>query len=115
MSDTISLNEVTLTKENVITILIYYLQKSQSKGVFAKMGDSSSIFRAIQVFKGEEKEINEKQAAQIITNGILAGQAAGLYSFEESHLLHSKFIPYLQKIVNEDPETKPEESKEKVV
>jgi hypothetical protein len=113
MADTISLKEVTLTKENVLTIFIYYLQKCQSKGVYTKMGDSSSIFRAIQVFKGEETEITKKQAAQIMTNGILAGQATGMYTFEESHLLHTKFIPYLHELTNEESE--PQEKAEKVV
>lgn len=109
MADTISLKEVTLNKENVLTIFIYYLQKCQSKGVYTKMGDSSSIFRAIQAFKGEEKEISQKQAAQIMTNGVLAGQAAGMYTFEESHLLHTKFIPFLHELSNESSEDVKEE------
>ena len=77
------------------------------------MADSSSIFRAIQAFKGEEKELNKKQAAQILTNGVLAGQATGMYTFEESHLLHTKFIPYLNEEMTKSEETK--ESSEKVV
>jgi hypothetical protein len=92
--ETISLKDVELDWGMAIKVLTHFVQRAQTKSSY-KLQEAGILYRAVNFFSGEEKEMTELQATRLLVNGIHIGQSNGVYTLEEAGLLQTKFLPFI--------------------
>jgi hypothetical protein len=105
-----SLKDMELKWETSVQVLIHFVKKAQQKSSSSsyKLTEAGALYRAMNFFSGEEKELTEANSVRLLINGVSVGQANGSYTLEEAGVLAVRFLPYLEE------ELKSRVSKEKV-
>jgi hypothetical protein len=91
----VNLKDIELTWDTAVKIVAHFVQKAHGKGAF-KLAEAGALFRAVNFFSGDEKDVSELQATRVLINGLHVGQAHGSFNLEEAGLLHNKFIPFIE-------------------
>lgn len=107
MSNLVNLSTVELTWESATKVLIHFVNKAQQKSAF-KLQEAGVLYKAVGVFSGEEKNMSEMEALQMLVNGLHIGQASGAFTLEEAGLLQNRFLPFI------DQESKKRKPGEKI-
>lgn len=81
--------EIVIDETNSIQILYQFIEVAQKGGSFL-LQESAVINRCKDILfsKIEDKEISPLQARQAFIQAVVKGQAKGLYTLDESTLLH---------------------------
>jgi hypothetical protein len=83
-----------ITKDNCAELIEKYIEHAQQKGAYL-LQEADLLQRAINFFKGTEKELNEENAKQVMIQGVVKGQRSGAYNLADAAFLF-KLVSFFQ-------------------
>jgi len=83
-----------ITKDNCVELIEKYIEHAQQKGAYL-LQEADLLQRAINYFKGTEKELNEENAKQVMIQGVVKGQRSGAYNLADAAFLF-KLVSFFQ-------------------